>query len=202
MRLDPSFSDAYEALGVILGRSERYHEAIDIFKRLEEVAPKEPMVHTNLSLFYMKIGDKEAAEVELAKGTVKRFGEIANQKDMERKLAEEIQKRKEDAIRKKGMFQEVIEIDAEDPIALFGLGNAHATLEEFAPAETAYAKATQVQPDNSAVYLAHGKVLEKLERLEQAMAVYETGMQVASKKGDLMPLKEMEHRLLLLRSAK
>ena len=34
LRLDPSFSDGYEAVGVMLGRSERFHEAIDIFKRL------------------------------------------------------------------------------------------------------------------------------------------------------------------------
>ncbi len=66
LRLDPSFADGYEALGVLLGRTGKFAEAIDIFKRLEEVAPNEPMVHTNLSLFYMKLGDKTAAEEEKA----------------------------------------------------------------------------------------------------------------------------------------
>jgi len=62
LRLDPAFADGYEALGMSMGRTGRFHEAIDIFKRLEEVAPDEPMVHTNLSLYYMKLGDKQAAE--------------------------------------------------------------------------------------------------------------------------------------------
>ena len=47
---------------MILGRSGRYREAIETFRRLEEIAPDEPMVHTNLSLYFMKVGDIEAAE--------------------------------------------------------------------------------------------------------------------------------------------
>ena len=54
---------------------------------------------------------------------------------------------------------------------------------------------------NSAVYLARGKVLEALEQRGEAEAVYRLGMDVASRQGDLMPLKEMEHRVLLLSGA-
>jgi hypothetical protein len=64
-----------------------------------------------------------------------------------------------------------------------------------------YARACAADPKNSAVYLARGKALEALEQLEQAEAVYREGMEVASRKGDLMPLKEMEHRVLLLSGA-
>ena len=103
-----------------------------------------------------------------------------------------------DAQRKKEMFEQVLEIDPEDPIALFGMGNALAALDEWEPAARAYGKASVVEPDNSAVYLAHGKVLEKLSRAGEAEGVYRAGMEVASRKGDLMPLKEMEHRVLLL----
>ena len=97
LRLDPSHAEAYEALGVILGRNERFHEAIDIFKRLEEVAPLEPMVHTNLSLFYMKIGDKEEAERQLAQATEKRFlGMDDARTNQEQAAAEELAKKFED----------------------------------------------------------------------------------------------------------
>ena len=37
-----------------------------------------------------------------------------------------------------------------------------------------------------------------LNRETDAVEVYKQGMAVASKKGDLMPLKEMERRVLLL----
>lgn len=199
LRLDPSFADAYEALGVILGRSARFEDAINIFKRLEEVAPNESMVHTNLSLFYMKMGNKEKAELEKAKATTKAFGQIANDGESARRAEEEAAHRRAEAERKKAMFQEVLEIDAEDPVALFGLGNALLRLNETEEAAKVYRKACEVQKDNSAVYLALGKTLEALKRLDEAKDVYRKGMDVASKKGDLMPLKEMEHRMLLLK---
>ncbi len=198
LRLDPSFADGYEALGVILGRSGRFNEAIDIFKRLEEVAPNEPMVHTNLSLFYMKIGDKTAAEEEKAKATVKQFSRFGAMRVDEKRAAEEEAHKKTEAQRRKKMFEEVLEIDPEDPIALFGLGNALSALGDWTGAEQALGRTCAAQKDNSAAYLAHGKALEMLNREADAVRVYREGMAVASRKGDLMPLKEMERRVLLL----
>lgn len=199
LQLDPHFADAYEALGVILGRGARFEEAIQIFKRLEDVAPGEPMVHTNLSLFYMKLGNKEKAELEKAKATTKAFGQAANEAEAAQRAEAEAAKRRADAERKKAMFLEVLEIDPVDPVALFGLGNALQQLNEPEAAVEAYQKACAAQKDNSAVYLALGKTLESLKRGPEALAVYQQGMEVASKKGDLMPLKEMEHRALLLK---
>ena len=60
------------------------------------------------------------------------------------------------------------------------------------------AGAAAAQKDNSPIYLARGKALEMLNRNIEALSVYKEGMAVASKKGDLMPLKEMERRVLLL----
>jgi tetratricopeptide (TPR) repeat protein len=201
LRLDPSFSDGYEAVGVMLGRSERFHEAIDIFKRLEEIAPDEPMVNTNLSLYFMKIGDKESAEAEAARAMQKEMaqksGRAVDAEALDRVMAEQQQA---DARRKKEMFGQVLEIDPDDPIALFGLGNAAAVLGEWDSAVAAYARATGAEADNSAIYLAHGKALEQIGLGGRAEAVYRAGMEVASRKGDLMPLKEMEHRVLLLAS--
>jgi folate-binding protein YgfZ len=73
LQLDPAYGDAYELIGVMLGKAGRFHEAIDFFRRLEEVAPDEPMVNTNLSVFYMKIGDKQTAEDQSGIATQKQF---------------------------------------------------------------------------------------------------------------------------------
>ncbi len=70
---DPGCEDAYETLGVILGRQAKYKEAIGVMKQLEKMNPKSIMAQTNLSIFYMKIGDKETAEEHKAKGTVLQF---------------------------------------------------------------------------------------------------------------------------------
>jgi len=199
LRLDPGFSDGYEAVGVMLGRSERFHEAIDIFKRLEEIAPDAPMVNTNLSLYFMKIGDKETAEAEAAKamqkGMAQRSGQAVDGAKLDEVLAEQ---RRADAERKKAMFGQVLEIDPDDGIALFGLGSALSVLEEWERAAEVLERAAAVERDNSAVFLARGRALEHLGRTGEAERVYREGMEVASRKGDLMPLKEMEHRVLLL----
>jgi folate-binding protein YgfZ len=201
LRLDPSFAQGYEALGVILGRQERFHEAIDLFKRLEEVTPTEPMVHTNLSLYYMKLGDKKSAEEHAAQAAVKGMRFIGQQRKAEQAAVQEAEQKRAEALRKEKMFREVLEIDPVDPIALFGLGNALSALERWEEAEKILAQGCEIQKDNSAIYLARGKALERLNRIEEALSVYRRGMEVASRKGDLMPLKEMEHRVLLLSPA-
>ena len=198
--LDPAYAEAYEALGVILGRGERFHEAIDIFRRLEEIAPDEPMVHTNLSLFFMKIGDKDEAERQKAQATLKRFAGLDGEKQARDMAEAEVAARRADAERKLAMFAEVLDIDPDDPLALMGLGNALVALDRLDEAEPHLARACAVQKDNSAAFAAHGKVLERLGRTAEARAVFEAGVKVASRKGDLMPLREMEHRLLVLRA--
>jgi folate-binding protein YgfZ len=197
LRLDPTAADAYEALGVILGRAERYPEAIDIFRRLEEVAPDEPMVHTNLSLFYMKIGDREEAERQKALGTMKRFGNLDPDRARQQEDAER-ESRRQEANRKLDMFAEVLTIDPNDPLALMGMGNALADLDRLEEANTCLIRALAVQRNNSPLYLSRGKVLQRLNRAQEAAAVFRQGINVASLRGDLVPLREMENRLALL----
>jgi folate-binding protein YgfZ len=197
LRLDSGNAEAYEALGVILGRTERFHEAIDIFRRLEEVAPEEPMVHTNLSLYYMKIGDREEAERQKALGTMKRFGNTDPDQLQQAEQAER-QARRQEALRKRDMFTEVLDIDPEDPLALAGMGQVCSDLEQWDEAVRYLDRALAVQQDNSPLYLACGKALQQLQRPDQAADIYRRGVEVASRRGDLQPLREMEHRLALL----
>ena len=72
---DPKNEEAYETLGVILGREENYKEAIEVMKKLDGVNPTSIMAKTNLSIFYMRLGDKETAEEYKAKATVAQFDE-------------------------------------------------------------------------------------------------------------------------------
>lgn len=54
--------DAQLALGMALYRLGDFPTAIDEGHKAEALRPKEQLVHTNLSLFYMKAGDKTKAE--------------------------------------------------------------------------------------------------------------------------------------------
>jgi Flp pilus assembly protein TadD len=59
---DPQHFDAQLALGMAHYRKGDYDAAIAEGRKAEQLRPNEQLVHTNLSLFYMKAGDKKTAE--------------------------------------------------------------------------------------------------------------------------------------------
>jgi len=59
---EPSHFEAQLALGMAYYRKGDYPAALVEGHKAEHLKPKEQLVHTNLSLFYMKSGDKQKAE--------------------------------------------------------------------------------------------------------------------------------------------
>ncbi len=58
----PDYFDAQLSLGMAYYRKADYASAIAEGHKAEKLRPNEQLVHTNLSLFYMKSGDKKTAE--------------------------------------------------------------------------------------------------------------------------------------------
>jgi len=59
---DPAHFDAQLSLGMAHYRKGDFTTAIAEGHKAEQLKPREQLVHTNLSLFYMKSGDKQKAE--------------------------------------------------------------------------------------------------------------------------------------------
>ena len=59
---DPAHFEAQLSLGMAYYRMEDFARAIEEGKKAEAMNPNEQRVHTNLSLAYMRSGDKETAE--------------------------------------------------------------------------------------------------------------------------------------------
>lgn|SRR5688500_8734887 len=59
---EPEHFDGQLSLGMAYYRMGDYPAAIAEGHKAEKLRPKEQLVHTNLSLFYMKAGDKKTAE--------------------------------------------------------------------------------------------------------------------------------------------
>jgi len=59
---EPTNFEAQLALGMAHYRQGDYTAAIAEGHKAEQLRPHEQLVHTNLSLFYMKLGDKKQAE--------------------------------------------------------------------------------------------------------------------------------------------
>ena len=62
LAVEPAHFDAQLALGMALYRKGDYPAAVVEGHKAEQLKPKEQLVHTNLSLFYMKAGEKAKAE--------------------------------------------------------------------------------------------------------------------------------------------
>jgi folate-binding protein YgfZ len=196
--LHPRFEDAYEVLGVILHRQGRTDDAIGIMRQLAALNPDCLMAHTNLSVFYVAKGLIPEAEEEKAKAAVLQI-QRAGAERVARETADAERRRIEDEARERiRMFIEVLDIDPDDPLATFGLGKAYIQLNQFAEALPHLTRATQLQKDYSAAWLDLAKCHEFLGHTADAVATYRLGIAAAARKGDLMPMREMERRLKAL----
>jgi len=70
--------DAQLALGMAYYRKGDYAAAIAEGHKAEQLRPREQLVHTNLSLFYMKAGDKPKAEHHGLQAKIESWREDAN----------------------------------------------------------------------------------------------------------------------------
>src|SRR5579871_1534413 len=76
---EPEHFDALLALGMAYGRLEDYPAAIAEGLKAEKLRPQEQLVYTNLSLFYMKSGNKVMAEKYGLQAKVEGWREDARQ---------------------------------------------------------------------------------------------------------------------------
>jgi len=193
--LDPKYAAGYEALGVMLSKQNKLDEAIALMKRLAEIDPQEIMAHTNLSIYYMQQGRIEDAEMEKAEATAIQFEKLVEENQAKKARENQSAQEEEERKRQTEMFHKVLEIDPIDQVANFGLGSIYLETGKLEEALAPLKTVVEHYQDHSAAYLALGKTLEKLSQKEEAAEVYKKGIEAASKKGDLMPLKDMQTRL-------
>lgn len=198
VRLDPMFGDAYEALGVALSRQDQLDEAIQLMKQLERLDPESIMAHTNLSIFYMQKGDKEAAEDEKAKAMSIRMSQMAREYNQQQSAEAELKKRKDEAEQRMSMFKQVLEIDPEDFLANAGMGSAYVDLERYADAVPYLEKALAAKPNHTVAYVTLAQALEKLGQVDKAIEIYKKGVAIAAQRGDMTPMKDMQLQLARL----
>jgi folate-binding protein YgfZ len=197
----PTYADAYEGLGVILGRHGRYEEAIELMRRLLEVDPLSVMAHTNLSLYYNQQGRIEDAEreaAEAARAKIQREKEAAQVVEVE---ARDTDSARSDRERRAGMFRQILELDPDDALGNFGLGELLVEEGRFEEAVSHLQRALATDPRYSAALLALGRAQEGAEDLSAARKTYLRGVDVAAARGDLATANKIQERLATLNEA-
>ncbi|MEX0797995.1 MAG: tetratricopeptide repeat protein, partial [Bacteriovoracaceae bacterium] len=106
------------------------------------------------------------------------------------------QKRQQDEIEKReSMFRQVLEIDPEDTLANYGLGEIEYLKENYAKSIAHLQTAISSQKNYSVAWLQLAKSFIALRREEEAKATLQEGIAIAGKNGDLMPANEMQRLL-------
>lgn len=80
----------------------------------------------------------------------------------------------------------------DNPLLRFSLGGALLKEGRFAASAEHLREAVQQDPDYSAAWKFYGKALQSLGDHEAAMQAYETGIEVAERKGEVQAAKEMQ----------
>ncbi len=74
----------------------------------------------------------------------------------------------------------------------YSLGNEYCRSKQFEQAIQHLHKAIEFDPDYSAAWKLYGKALTSNQQFNDAVKVYEKGIAVAEKKGDVQAAKEMK----------
>ena len=173
-------------------------------KRLAQGDPDHIMAHANLSRFYVQKGMILEAEQEQAEARRLSWkAELQTQKQAGKVIhrsAEEEEKERERELKDRiTRYEKVIALDPNDVLGYFSLGTAYLDGKLFREAREAFQKAIEVNPEHSPSYFSLGLTLESLGEKTQAVQMYEKGIPVADRRGDIIPLRKMEARLRMLK---
>jgi len=92
-------------------------------------------------------------------------------------------------------LQQFVEANPSDSFSRYGLAHEYVNRGEFDKALEQFHKILEVNPDYQAAYYHAGQTYEKTGDKEQARAMYQKGIEVAVRSGDLHAKGELEEAL-------
>lgn len=87
---------------------------------------------------------------------------------------------------------EFLQSDPNDPFVLYALATEYNTSNDTEKALEYYLKLTTDHPDYVGTYYHLGKLYEKLQQSDKAIAVYQSGMVAARNKRDMHAFSELQ----------
>jgi Tfp pilus assembly protein PilF len=97
---------------------------------------------------------------------------------------------------RKEQIEEMLADDPDDPFLRYGMAMEYASAGDEAAALRCFQELLQVAPDYVPAYVQAGQLCVRMNREDEAKALYRTGIDVARKKGDQHAADEMEGFLL------
>jgi tetratricopeptide (TPR) repeat protein len=89
-------------------------------------------------------------------------------------------------------FEKMLDAGQDTALLRYSLGTAYQKAGDLPAAAHHLAEAVEQDPGYSAAWKAYGRVLVEQNRLEEAVSVFEKGIAVAERKGDIQAAREMK----------
>lgn len=96
------------------------------------------------------------------------------------------------------MLKEMVSQNPSDAFLRYGLAMEYRNGGDLEAAVREFREIIVANPDYSPAYFHGGQTLERLGRSDEARSLYETGVEVTTRKGDRHALSEMQAALDLL----
>ena len=93
------------------------------------------------------------------------------------------------------ILTQLVEKNPQDFFARYGLAMEYARQEQYELAMEHFQKLWEVNPDYAAAYYQAGQVLVKAGQVEEARRIFQKGIEVTSRLGDLHAKSELEAAL-------
>jgi Flp pilus assembly protein TadD len=92
---------------------------------------------------------------------------------------------------RKQQLEEMLAEDPHDPFLRYGLAMEHVGAGQDEEAVRCFRELLQTSPDYVPGYMQAGRALARLNRLEEARAIFQSGIAAAQQQGDLHAAEEM-----------
>lgn len=92
---------------------------------------------------------------------------------------------------RKQQIEEMLADDPNDPFLRYGLAMEYASAGQDDEAVRCFRQLLETSPDYVPGYMQAGRVLTRLDRVEEARTIYQAGIAAARQKGDLHAAEEM-----------
>jgi Flp pilus assembly protein TadD len=93
---------------------------------------------------------------------------------------------------RKQQIEEMLVEDPNDPFLRYGLAMEHVSAGQDEDAVHCFQELLKVAPDYVPAYMQAGRTLARLDRENEARAIFQTGIAVARQKGDQHAADEMQ----------
>lgn len=176
----PGFPYAYGQLSLAFEKAERLEQGQAFFDSLRQQSPDHPYVYYAIAMM-----EKSRKNFEQAIGNLKVCIKLDPQYAPAYMQLAEINNEEKDLEAAENYFRTLLQADSLNAAAYYGLGCVYNLKKDWAKGAEAFTKSLEINPNLVPAYYLNGVMLANQRNLQQALATWDKGKEVAAQLNEL-----------------